>query len=97
MASFARALDRAFDEHDVTPPAESGHALVYATAGEFTSIVARREALPDHQPFWIRQDFERLPDWAVFGPAIRQHWLPVVRGEADVGRGLSGYVRAIGN
>jgi hypothetical protein len=92
---LGNALTRAAGSMLQALPPEAGHALIYATAGEFTHRIAVKEGAPEHTPFWIVQDFERMPEWKLFGPAIRRHWLPVLRGEASMESGLREYVGAL--
>jgi hypothetical protein len=94
-ATFAARFEEASRRSAESLTAEIGHALIYATAGEVTRRIALLEEAPDHAPFWVRQDFERLPMWAELLPAIEVHWLPAVRGDRPVDEALDDLIRAL--
>lgn len=94
-ATFAARLEEVGRRSAEPLPAEIGHALIYATAGEVSRRIALLEEAPDHAPFWVRQDFERLPGWDELLPAIEVHWIPAVRGERPVDEALDALIRAL--
>jgi hypothetical protein len=92
--SISDDLARAFKVAGTRLSENLWHALIFATAGEFTQSVARSEGLPVHTPYWIKEGFESLEGWSTLVPVVRQHWLPVVRGEASKEQGLAALARA---
>jgi len=93
-AALAQRLEEADLQAGGSLPAEIGHALIYATAGEVTQGIALADGVANYTPFWIRQDFQRLPMWEDLLPAIQMHWLPAVRGEQSGDDGLDAVLRA---
>jgi hypothetical protein len=89
------AIARAFKAAGAEVPANLWHALIFATAGEFVRSTAASERQPDYIPYWIKQGFESLDGWSTLVPAVRQHWLPVVRGETSREAGLAALARAL--
>jgi hypothetical protein len=93
--SITGALDRAFKAAGVEVPPNLWHALIFATAGELVRSTAASGRRPEYTPYWIKEGFESLDGWSNLVPAVRQHWLPVVRGEASREDGLAALARAL--
>jgi hypothetical protein len=93
--SITGALGRAFEAAGVEVPANLWHALIFATAGEFVRSTVASERRPEYVPYWIKEGFESLDGWITLVPAVRQHWLPVVRGETSREEGLAALARAL--
>lgn len=89
------AIARVFGAAGVEPPANLWHALIFATAGEFVRSTVASEQRPEYTPYWIREGFESLEGWGYLVPAVRQYWLPVVRGETSREDGLAALARAL--
>ena len=73
-------LTNAFSAARVQEPENLWHGLIFATAGAFLQSVAEQESLPTHQPYWIREGFDRLRGWSEVVAATTDHWVPFVRG-----------------
>ena len=98
VGSSARVgLSSAFEVAGTDVPPNLWHALIFATAGAFTQTVAETERLPEHTPYWIREGFQNFRGWSALIPLVREHWLPVVRGEASKEDGFAALVGAYGN
>ena len=85
-------LATAFEVAGIDQPENLWHSLIFATAGAFVQSIAELEKLPEHIPYWIREDFEGLQGWRPLVFAVREHWLPVVRGSASREEGIAALV-----
>jgi hypothetical protein len=56
-------------------------------------LVAERDGLPGHEPYWIREGFEGLQGWSALVPATTQYWTPVVRGATSRDSAFAAFVR----
>ena len=93
VGSAAReALARAFELAGTQEPQNLWHAVIFATAGAFLQSVALQEGRPEHVPYWIREGFQTFQGWSAVVSAAREHWLPVVRGEASKDEGFAALV-----
>jgi hypothetical protein len=77
------ALAPAFQAAGAKQPDNLWHALIFASAGEFVRSVAAAEQLPEHTPYWIRQDFASREEWRDLIRPVEKLWLPVIRGESS--------------
>jgi hypothetical protein len=93
--SIRNAIDRAFKPAGVEVPANLWHALIFATAGEFVRFTAASEGRPEYTPYWIKEGFESLEGWSHLVPVVRQHWIPVVRGESSREAGLAALAQSL--
>jgi hypothetical protein len=93
--SIEGALARSFGAVGIKTPDNLWHALIFATAGEFVASVASQERLPPHTSYWIKEGFETLDGWSALIPAVREHWLPAVRGERSPADALADLARAL--
>jgi hypothetical protein len=91
-----REFKKAFDSARVPEPENLWHGVIFSTAGEFVGSVARQEKLPEHQPYWIREGFDRLQGWRAIVPATGEDWLPVVRATASREQGFTALARRFG-
>lgn len=95
--TIADTVERVFTAAGSKAPSNLWHALIFATAGEFTRSVAEREGLPAHNPYWIREGFDRLDGWRTLVPAVDAHWPPVVRGDASREEALAALTHVLRN
>jgi hypothetical protein len=95
VGSTARGeLAAVFDAAGIGQPDNLWHSLIFATAGAFVRSIAAQEGLPAHEPYWIREGFQRLQGWGALVPLVGQYWLPVVRGSASKEEGFAALVRS---
>ena len=74
------ALYRAFEEAGTEVPDNLWHALIFETAGTFVQTVAEVEGLPEHVPYWVRENFEAFRGWKDVVLLVRSRWPSLVMG-----------------
>lgn len=89
------ALNQAMQATGDKTPRNLWHAMIFATAGEFTQAIAEREGLPEHIPYWTREGFQNFQGWREPAAWVNQHWLPVVRSQISVTNGLDNLTEAV--
>jgi hypothetical protein len=93
MGVFSQKLEAVNAQTGGRFPADLGHALIYATAGEVTRRIALAEGEVEFTPLWTKQSFELSPMWDDIAAAIEVHWLPAVRAERSVDAALQALAR----
>jgi hypothetical protein len=88
------ALRVAFDRAGAKLPDSLSHALIFATAGEYTRSVAVSERLPEYIPYWLKQGLDKQDEWKNVVPIVQRYWLPVVHGETSTKDGIDAMARA---
>ena len=76
------------------PPRNLGHAIIFATAGEFVRSIAACEVTPVTRRIGSEK-FENVDGWKELVRPVSEHWLPVVRGEVSRVEGLNALARAL--
>jgi hypothetical protein len=90
------ALSREFEAVGAKPAPNLSHALIFATAGQFTKQIAALEQQRSYTPYWIKEGFETLDGWSALVPVVQEKWVPAVRGEISSREGLAALARALG-
>jgi hypothetical protein len=93
--TMSLAIAKAFEAVGTTAPGNLGHAIMFATAGEFVRSMAARDGRGAYTPYWIREGFENLDGWKELLRPVTEYWLPVVRGEVSRVDGLNALARAL--
>jgi hypothetical protein len=88
------ALASAFDAAGTKQPDNLWHALIFASAGEFVRSVAMAEQLPEHIPYWIKQDLARQQAWRGLVTPVQKYWLPAIRGESPRQEAIAALARS---
>lgn len=91
------SLYATFEEAGVEVPENLWHALIFQTAGQFVQAVAVWEGLPEHTPYWIRENFEGFRGWRSVISLAKAQWSPVVAGSARAEDGFDALVESVGS
>jgi hypothetical protein len=84
----------AFDRAGAKLPDSLSHALIFATAGEYTRSVAVSERLPEYIPYWLKQGLDKQDEWKNVVPIVQRYWLPVVHADTSTKDGIDAMARA---
>lgn len=78
-----RTVGDVFGGAGVEEPGNLRHAMLFATAGEVTRIIAVERGLPAHVPYIVAEGLTGFAGWRELWPVVEAHWIPVVASGAD--------------
>jgi hypothetical protein len=90
------AVQAAFRGAGVEEPANLRHAMLFATAGELTRIIAAERGLPEHVPYIVAEGLSGFAGWRELWPVVEARWIPVVRAGADPRSAMEAMARDLG-
>ena len=90
------AVQAAFRGAGLEEPANLRHAMLFATAGELTRIIAAERGLPEHVPYIVAEGLSGFAGWRELWPVVEARWIPVVRAGADPRSAMEAMARDLG-